>query len=57
MIHFTPLFRDKQAIKFIDDTVMQLQTEPETFENIDEYHHLPIKSSLKAQTEKKRTAS
>ena len=51
-IHFAPLIRNKQAITYIDDTIMQSQTETEMFEIINMYHHLLRKSGLKAQPEK-----
>ena len=50
-IHFAPLIK-KQAITYIDDTIMQVQDETEMFEIIDKYHELLRKSGLKAQTEK-----
>ena len=43
---------NKQAITYIDDTIVQAQTETEKFEIIDKYHHLLRKSGLKAQPEK-----
>ena len=51
-IHFAPLIRKKQAITYIDDTIMQAQDETEMFEIIDKYHELLRKSGLKAQPEK-----
>ena len=39
-IHFAPLIRKKQAITYIDDTIMQAQDEIEMFEIIDKYHEL-----------------
>ena len=51
-IHFAPLIRKKQAVTYIDDTIMQAQDETEMFEIIDKYHELLRKSGLKAQPEK-----
>ena len=51
-IHFAPLIRKKQAITYLDDTIMQAQDETEMFEIIDKYHELLRKSGLKAQPEK-----
>ena len=51
-IHFTPLIRNNQAITYIDDTIMQAQTQNEMFRIIVHYHHLLRKSALKAQPEK-----
>ena len=52
-IHFPPVIR-KKAIRYIDDTIMQVQDETEMFEIIDKYHELLRKSGLKAQPEKTR---
>ena len=49
---FAPLIRKKQAITYIDDTIMQAQDETEMFEIIDKYRELLRKSGLKAQPEK-----
>ena len=51
-IHFAPLIRKKQAITYIDDTIMQAQDKIEMFEIIDKYHELLRISGLKAQPEK-----
>ena len=45
-IHFAPLIRKKQAITYIDDTIMQAQDETKMFEIIDKYHELVRKSKL-----------
>ena len=42
----------KQAITYIDDTKMQLQTEVEMFEINDEHHYLLRKMILTARPEK-----
>ena len=47
-IHFDPLIRKKQAITYIDDTIMQSQTRGEMFTIINEYHTLLRKAGLKA---------
>ena len=47
-IHFDPLIRKKQAITYIDDTIMQLQTRGEMFTITKEYHTLLRKAGLKA---------
>ena len=54
-IHFAPLKKRKQAITYIEDTIMQAQTENEMFEIIENYHLLFKKAGLKAQTEKKQS--
>ena len=51
-IHFEPLIRKKQAITYIDDTIMQSQTKPEMFSVIREYHELLRKAGLKAAPDK-----
>ena len=51
-IHFDPLIRKKQAITYIDDTIMQLQTRGEMFTIINEYHTLLRKAGLKAAPDK-----
>ena len=51
-IHFAPLIRKKQAITYIDETIMQAQDKIEMFEIIDKYHELLRISGLKAQPEK-----
>ena len=50
-IHFAPVIR-KKAIRYIDDTITQVQHETEMFEIIDKYRELLRKSGLKAQSEK-----
>ena len=51
-IHFDPLIRKKQAITYIDDTIMQSQTRGEMFTIINEYHTLLWKAGLKAAPDK-----
>ena len=51
-IHFDPLIRKKQAITYIDDTIMQSQTRGEMFTIIKEYHNLLRKAGLKAAPDK-----
>ena len=51
-IHFDPLIGKKQAITYIDDTIMQSQTRGEIFTNINEYHTLLRKAGLKAAPDK-----
>ena len=51
-IHFDPLIRKKQAITYIDDTIMQSQTRGEMFTIIKEYHTLLRKAGLKAAPDK-----
>ena len=43
-IHFESLIRKKQAITYIDDTIMQSQNKGEIFSIIHEYHNLLRKS-------------
>ena len=50
--HIAPLIRKKQAITYIDDTIMQTQDEFGMFELIDNYQELLRKSRLEAQLEK-----
>ena len=47
-IHFDPLIRKKQAITYIDDTIMQSQNKKEMFTVIKDYHRLLRKAGLKA---------
>ena len=47
-IHFDPLIRKKQAITYIDDTIMQSQNKNEMFTVINEYHTLLRKAGLEA---------
>ena len=47
-IHFDPLMKKKQAITYIDDTIMQSQNKNEIFTVINEYHSLLRKAELKA---------
>ena len=47
-IHFDPRIKKKQAITYIDDTIMQSQTRGEMFTIINEYHTLLRKAGLKA---------
>ena len=51
-IHFEPLIKKKQAITYIDDTIMQSQNKGEMFSIIHEYHNLLRKAGLKAAPEK-----
>ena len=51
-IPFDPLIRKKQAITYIDDTIMQSQTRGEMFTIINEYHTLLRKAGLKAAPDK-----
>ena len=51
-IHFDPLIRKKQAITYLDDTIMQSQTRGEMFTIINEYHSLLRKAGLKAAPDK-----
>ena len=51
-IHFDPLIRKKQAITYIDDTIMQSQNKNEMFTVINEYHTLLRKAGLKAAPDK-----
>ena len=51
-IHFEPLSKKKQAITYIDDTIMHSQKKGEMFSIIHEYHNLLRKAVLKAAPEK-----
>ena len=51
-IHFDPLIRKRQAITYIDDTIMQWQTRVEMFTIINEYPTLLRKAGLKAAPDK-----
>ena len=51
-IHFDPLIRKKQAITYIDDSIMQSETGGETSTIINEYHTLLRKAGLKAAPNK-----
>ena len=51
-IHFDPLIKKKQAITYIDDTIMQSQNKNEMFTVIKEYHTLLRKAGLKAAPDK-----
>ena len=51
-IHFDPLIKKKQAITYIDDTIMQSQTRGEMFTIIKEYHTLLRRAGLKAAPDK-----
>ena len=51
-IHFEPLIKKKQAITYIDDTIMQSQNKGKMFSIIREYHNLLRKAGLKAAPEK-----
>ena len=51
-IHLDPLIKKKQAITYIDDTIMQSQNENEMFTVINENHTLLRKAGLKAPPDK-----
>ena len=51
-IHFDPHIRKRQAITYIDDTIMQSQTGVEMFTIINEYHTLLRKAGSKAPPDK-----
>ena len=51
-IHFNPLIKKKQAITYIDDTIIETQTRGEMFTIINEYHTLLRKAGLKAAPDK-----
>ena len=51
-LHFDPLIKKKQAITYIDDTIMQSQNKNEMFTIINEYHTLLRKAGLKAAPDK-----
>ena len=51
-IHFDPLIKKKQAIIYIDDTIMQSQSKSEMFTVINEYHTLPRRAGPKAAPDK-----
>ena len=51
-IHFDPLIKKKQAITYIDDTIMQSQNKNEMITVINEYHTLLRKAGLKAAPDK-----
>ena len=51
-IHFEPLIKKKQAITYIDNTIMQSQNKAEMFSIIHEYHNFFRKAGLKAAPEK-----
>ena len=51
-IHFDPLIKKKQAITYIDETIMQSQNKNEMFTVINEYHTLLRKAGLKAAPDK-----
>ena len=51
-IHFDPLIKKKQAITYIDYTIMQSQNKNEMFAVINEYHTLLRKAALKAAPDK-----
>ena len=50
--HFELLIKKKQAIAYIDNTIMQSQNKGEMFSIIHEYHDLLRKAALKAAPEK-----
>ena len=51
-IHFAPLIKSRQAVTYIDDTIMQAQTAEEMYSIIKKDHLLLRKAGLKAQPEK-----
>ena len=51
-INFDPLIKKKQAITYIDDTMMQSQNKKEMLTVINEYHTLLRKAGLKAAPDK-----
>ncbi len=51
-LHFAPLIKKKQAITYLDDSIMQAQTKEEMFNIIKEYHALLRKAGLKAAPDK-----
>ena len=51
-IHSAPLIKSRQAVTYIDDTVMQTQTAEDMYSVIKKYHLLLRKAGLKAQPEK-----
>ena len=51
-INFEPLVKKKQAITYLDDSLLQSQTKGETFTIIHEYHQLLRKGGLKAAPDK-----
>ena len=51
-IHFDPLIKKKQAITYIDDTIMQSQNKDEMFTFINMYHTLLRNARLKAAPNK-----
>ena len=56
-IHFEPLMKKKQAITYIDDTIMQSQNKGEMISITHEYHDLLRKAGLKAGPEKLSSCS
>ena len=51
-IHFDPLIKKKQAITYINDTIMQSQNKDGMFTVINEYRTLLRKAGLKAAPDK-----
>ena len=51
-IHFEPLIKKKQAIAFLDNTILQSKSKNEKFSIVHEYHNLIRKAGLKAAPEK-----
>ena len=51
-IHFDPLIKKKQAITYIDDTILQSQNKNEMFTAVNEYHKLLRKTGLKTAPDK-----
>ena len=51
-VNFEPLVKKKQAITYLDDSLLQSQTKGEMFTIIHEYHQLLRKGGLKAAPDK-----
>ena len=49
---FGPLIKRKQAITYIDDTLLQAKDKQEMFTIVKEYHSLLRKANLKAAPDK-----
>ena len=52
-IHFDPLIKKKQAITYIDDTILQSQNKNDMFTIINENHTLLQKAGLNAAPDNK----
>ena len=51
-IHFDPLIKKKQAVTYIDDTILQSQNKNDIFTVTNEYHTLLWKAGLKGAPDK-----